>query len=109
MCKGQASVDGVRVVLIAFSPTINKNVVVGWYENATVYRDRVVDGDMIYMTKCLHSDAHLIPDADRSFEIPRGQGNDFGVGQSHFWYIQTKGNTFEFEEQLTEYIDSLDY
>lgn len=109
MCKGRPSVDGVRVVLIAFSPVLKKNVIVGWYENATVYRNRVVDGGMIYMTKCLYSDAHLIPDTERSFEIPRGQGNNFGIGQSNFWYIQTKGNTFEFEEQLTEYIDSLDY
>ena len=109
MCKGQPSVDGVRVILAAFSPTLKKTVVVGWYDNATVYRNRVVDGDLIYMTKCLYSDAHLIPDEDRSFEIPRGQSNDFGIGQSNFWYLQTKGNTFEFEKQLTEYIDSLNY
>lgn len=109
MCKGQPSVDGVRVILIAFSPILKKNVVVGWYDNATVYRNRVVDGEMIYMTKCLYTNAHLIPEADRSFEIPRGQGNDFGIGQSNFWYIQTKNNTFEFEQQLTEYIDSLEF
>lgn len=109
MSKGQPSVDGVRVVLTAFSPTLKKNVVVGWYDNATVYRNRVVDGNLIYMTKCQYSDAHLIPDTDRSFEIPRGQSNDFGIGQSNFWYIQTKGNTYEFEEKLTDYIDSLDY
>ena len=109
MCKGQPSVDGVRVILAAFSPTLKKTVVVGWYDNATVYRNRVVDGDLIYMTKCLYSDAHLIPDEDRSFEIPRGQSNDFGIGQSNFWYLQTKGNTFEFEKQLTGYIDSLNY
>jgi len=107
MCKKQPFVDGVRVVLTAFSPIQKRNIVVGWYDNATVYRNRVVDGEMIYMTKCLFSDAHLIPEADRTFEIPRGQGNNFGIGQSNFWYIQTKGNTYEFERQLTEYIDSL--
>lgn len=109
MCKGQPSVGGVRVILAAFSPTLKKTVVVGWYDNATVYRNRVVDGDLIYMMKCRYTDAHLIPDADRSFEIPRGQSNDFGIGQSNFWYLQTKGNTYEFEEKLTAYIDSLDY
>lgn len=109
MSKGQPYVAGVRVVLTAFSPTLKKNVVVGWYDNAIVYRNRVVDGDLIYMTKCLYSNAHLIPDAERSFEIPRGQSNNFGIGQSNFWYLQTKDNTFEFEKQLTEYIDSLDY
>lgn len=103
----QPSVDGVRVVMVALSPTLKKYVVVGWYDNATVYRNRVVDGDLIYMTKCLYADAHLIPDADRSFEIPQAQSNDFGIGQSNFWYIQTKDNDFEFEQQLTEYIDSL--
>lgn len=107
MCKEQPSVDGVRVILVAFSPTLTKTVVVGWYDNATVFRNRVVEGDLIYMTKCLHKDAHLIPDVDRSFEIPRAQGNDFGIGQSNFWYLQTKNNTYEFEQQLTEYIDSI--
>ena len=109
MCKGQPSVDGVRVILAASSPVLKKTVVVGWYDNATVFRNRVVEGDLIYMSKCLYQDAHLIPDADRSFEIPRGQGNDFGIGQSNFWYLQTKNNTYEFEQKLTEYIDSLDY
>lgn len=105
--KEQSSVDGVRVVLAAFSPALKKTVVVGWYDNATVFRNRVVEGDLIYMAKCLHKDAHLIPDADRSFEIPRGQGNDFGIGQSNFWYLQAKNNTYEYEQQLTEYIDSI--
>ena len=109
MCKGQPSVDGVRVVLVAFSPTLKKTVIVGWYDNATVYRNRVVHGNLIYMTKCLCSDAHLIPDKERSFEIPRGQGNEFGIGQSNFWYIQTKPNTHDFEQKITEYIDSSDY
>lgn len=109
MCKGQPSVDGVRVVLIAYSPIQKKNIVVGWYDNATVYRNRVVDGEMVYMTKCHFTDAHLIPEKDRTYEIPRGQGNDFGIGQSNFWYIQTKGNTYEFEQRLMEYIDSLNF
>lgn len=107
MCKGLPSIDGVRVIFTAFSPSQKKNVVIGWYDNATVYRNRVVDGDLIYMTKCLCSDAHLIPEEERSFEIPRGQSNDFGIGQSNFWYIQTKSNTYEFEQALVEYIDSI--
>ena len=57
------------------------------------------------MTKCQYSNAHLIPETERSFEIPRGQGNDFGIGQSNFWYIQTKANTFDFEQELSKYID----
>jgi|LSQX01.1.fsa_nt_gb hypothetical protein len=105
--KGKDSITGVRVVLMAFSPIKKKNVVVGWYDNATVFRNRIVEPDKTYMMKCSFSDAHLIPEANRSFEVPRAQGNDFGIGQSNFWYIQKSEAARTYEDSLIEYIDSL--
>ena len=106
--KNQDSIDGVRVVLMAFSPVLKKNVFVGWYDNATVYRSRIVEPDKTYMMKCSFADEHLIPDADRTFVVPRAQGNDFGIGQSNFRYIQKVAAAKEYEEQLVEYIESIE-
>lgn len=106
--KNKDSIDGVRVVLMAFSPVLKKNVVVGWYDNATVYRSRIVEPDKTYMMKCSFADEHLIPDADRTFVVPRAQGNDFGIGQSNFRYIQKVAAAKEYEEQLVEYIESIE-
>lgn len=59
------------------------------------------------MMKCSFADAHLIPDADRSFEVPRAQGNDYGIGQSNFWYIQKVAAARDYEDKLVEYIGSI--
>lgn len=107
--KNESSIENVRVVMMAFSPSLKKNVVVGWYDNATVYRNRVIESDKTYMLKCLAHDAHLIPDKERYFEVPRASGNEFGIGQSNFWYIQKFEAAREYEDKLTNYIDSLNY
>lgn len=105
--KNESSIENVRVVMMAFSPSLKKNVVVGWYDNAILYRNRVVEADKTYMIKCLASDAHLIPDEERYFEVPRASGNEFGIGQSNFWYIQKFEAAREYEDKLTSYINSL--
>lgn len=106
--KRLASIDGVLIIFIAFSPIKKMNVVVGWYDNATVFRNRVVTPDgRMYMATCSAGDAHLIPEQNRSFEVPRAQGNPFGIGQSNFWYIHNNKNAAEFENELREYIASI--
>lgn len=107
LCRGKDSIDRVRVVMIAFSPILNKNVVVGWYDNATVYRNRIVDAEKTYMIKCSFEDAHLIPEKERRFEVPRAQGNEYGIGQSNFWYIQNNASAKDYETKLVDYINSL--
>lgn len=107
LCHGKDSIDGVRVVMSAFSPILNKNVVVGWYDNATVYRNRIIDAEKTYMIKCSFEDAHLIPENERQFEVPRAQGNEYGIGQSNFWYIQNNASAKDYETMLVDYIKSL--
>lgn len=104
--KNKESIENVRVVLMAFSPILNKNVVVGWYDNVTVYRNRIIEPDKTYMMKCSYADAHLIPEAERSFEVPRARGNEYGIGQSNFWYIQKVTAARDYEDKLVKYISN---
>ena len=105
--KSKTSIDGVRIVFVALCPTLHKTVVVGWYDNATIYRRRVVEPNKVYNMKCLYKDAHLIPDKERHFEIPRAQVNPYGIGQSNFWYIHNHENARDFEKEMMRYIDSM--
>ncbi len=104
--KWRDYIEAVRVILMAFSPILKKNIVVGWYDNATVYRNRVIEQDKIYMMKCSFEDAHLIPEEERSFEVPRARGNEYGIGQSNFWHIQKSEAARKYEEKLIQYIES---
>jgi hypothetical protein len=87
------AVSGVTVVWTATRPT-GGTAIVGWYRNATVYRNyqkfgkipRVhaanrVDGFRIVAPR---SEAVLLPVDARTFEIPRQIKG--GMGQSNVWY-----------------------
>ena len=104
--RGKDFINGVKVALTASSPVLNKSVVVGWYDNVTIFRNRVVDSDKVYMMKCAYDDAHLIPESERVFEVPRSLDNDFGIGRSQFWYIQKFSSARNYEEELIEYLES---
>jgi len=91
--KEAESVEGVTVVWTA-GPDAGGTAVVGWYKNATVYRDpqplkkksgtHKKNGIEIYQISALASDVHLIPVADRDLMIPRSVKG--GIGQSNVWY-----------------------
>lgn len=105
--KNADKIENVRVVFVAKSPILNKMIVIGWYDNATIYKNRVIENGRTYNIKCLNNDAHLISEEDRCFEMPSGKGNDFGIGQSQFYYIQNYKNAREYEDSLNAYIESL--
>lgn len=103
--------ENVRVVFISYSPTLEKNVVVGWYENATVYRRRQDDFDNRpygYNISCNSNDAHLIHDNDRTFIYPK-KNNDgtTNFGQRAVSYPYSKGQvtTTRLANELNNYID----
>jgi hypothetical protein len=90
-------IDGVTVVWTAGHPS-GGTVVVGWYKDATVFRNyqkfvktpntqsqNDIDG---YWIKALFSDATLLPIDSRVFEIPRGVKG--GIGQSNVWYADSQ-------------------
>lgn len=106
--KNSDKLDGVRIVFVSYSPNLGKTVVVGWYDNATVYRNRFEYNGLHTTMTCNANDAHLIPIEERTFEIPKaGRGNDFGIGQSNVWYIQNFDVAKNLEKNINTYLDSL--
>ncbi|MDX4973927.1 protein NO VEIN domain-containing protein [Myroides odoratimimus] len=88
------SIDDVLVVFTSKDP-INKGTrVIGWYKNATVYREskflrgkaRVFEGNNLpYFVKAKVEDTFLLPVDSRIEKVPRGKN---GMGQSNVWYCE---------------------
>ena len=84
-------------------------VVVGWYKNATIYRDiRNVANSPLHVennvgqfyAECAFDDAVLLPELKRTFPIPRGKE---GMGQHLIWYADTERGT-QTKHELASYI-----
>lgn len=91
--KSDDSISDITVVWLA-GPESGGTAVVGWYKNATVYRDvqdlttktnTHVDNKIdLYRIKANYSDATLLPIDKRTLMIPRAKKG--GIGQSNVWY-----------------------
>ena len=110
--KNNATIDGVTVVWCALNDK-NETVIVGWYENATVYRyyqDSVVTPifgiDRWYFTKAKAENCYLLPESSRSFVIGRAAqaGSGKGFGQQNYWYAES---SYAREELIPQVIDFL--
>lgn len=88
------SIDGVTIIFCAVDRLSMKLRVVGWYENATVFRELQMSskgsirGDWEYYFKAHSQDAHLIPATARDLEVPRKSSiTDKGyIGQRNVFY-----------------------
>ena len=103
-------IDGVTVVWVANRDGLG-TVIVGWYNNARVYRYfqefkgesdqhtyNEIDG---YYITAKYEDAHLLEVDERVFKLPRGEKG--GIGQSNIWYAdQPLGQ--EFKQTVKKYI-----
>lgn len=111
--KQKDTAENIKVVFVALNPRTKKTVIVGWYDKATVYRDRqyhTVNGkEHQYNLLCDYENANLIEDGRRTFEIPNAskEGNEFGIGQANVWYIQNNNKALDFEKKMIEYLDNL--
>jgi hypothetical protein len=92
--KDDDRIRGVTVFWAATHPSLGGTRVVGWYENANVYRGwhpspkkRVLPNgeDAGFMVEA--STARLIPSDDRTLELPRATSRQTGIGQSNVWYV----------------------
>jgi 5-methylcytosine-specific restriction protein A len=91
--KNKEYAKGVTVIWTA-GPDRGGTAVVGWYKNATVYREpqpiknpttlQKKNGLDTYRISASASDAMLLPVDKRSFIIPRAVKG--GIGQSNVWY-----------------------
>jgi hypothetical protein len=90
-------VDGVTVIWTASHPQ-GGSVIIGWYKNATIYREyqefdkassthakNGVDG---YRISANAESCKLLPIDQRTFEIPRRVKG--GMGQANIWYADTE-------------------
>ncbi|MEC4094991.1 protein NO VEIN domain-containing protein [Myroides odoratimimus] len=88
------SIDGVLVIFTSKDPRNKGTRVIGWYENATVYRKsklikgeaRIFEGNNLpYFVKAKAKDTFLFPVDSRIEMVPRGKN---GMGQSNVWYCE---------------------
>jgi hypothetical protein len=102
-------IDDVTVIWTAKHVNFG-TVVVGWYKNATLYRNpqQVKNSRQhrknnveVFYAECSFDDATLLPERQRTFQIPRGEG---GMGQYLIWYADTKFGP-ETKRKLSAYID----
>jgi 5-methylcytosine-specific restriction protein A len=92
-------VNGVTVVWTA-GPESGGTVVVGWYKDATVYRDaqtitkpskiQTKNGVSSYRIKAPADKAVLLPVEQRELIIPRAVKG--GIGQSNVWFADQEGS-----------------
>ena len=108
--KKEKFVSNVLVVFCAKKDE-NKTVIIGWYDNATVYRDRDEDklqyNNRRYNLCANIADSYLLPEEERVFEIPRANNNkdNIGFGQSNVWYAESKKSQ-KLVEKVIDYIKS---
>lgn len=118
--RADQSVSGVLVVWVARHRNNKETVVVGWHENAKVYRERQrppanshrrqPDGQQApYCVETEKEDCLLIPEDMRDFRILRatesrtGNYKAGGIGQSNIWYAQDLYGT-QIKPQVLQYI-----
>jgi len=89
-------ISGVLIIWVARPPGADESVMVGWYENATLYRacqkllkdpSRILpNGSYDYFASAKESDCHLIPVGGRTLTIPRGAD---AIGRSNIWHADS--------------------
>lgn len=88
-------VDGILAVWMAKEPVSGSTRIVGWYKNATVYRQsryprshgHSINGEEVWISvEAAGSDVKLLPMEARQFEVPSHHRMKGGFGQSPVWY-----------------------
>jgi hypothetical protein len=85
--------SGILVVFVAPHPIredLDGPVVVGWYRNATLYREEQesADGTRAFRVEAAFADVYCIPSAERDISIPRAKPGVPGIGQSNIYYTR---------------------
>lgn len=106
------SVDNVLVVWVSKFPS-GGMFIVGWYDNATVYRDyqeppngsqRIYKGESLgYRVKAKADDCQILPLDARVFPIPSSRSG--GMGQANIWYADQDSHA-SLREKVLKYIST---
>ena len=99
-------VDDVTVVFVATRPE-GKSVVVGWYDNARVWRKLQKHRKREYFARAKTDNCRLLEVDKRVLEVPRAARRDvtWGMGQSNVRYVDEQDETEEFIQLLRRYLD----
>ena len=104
--------DNVLVIWVAKDPARSKSYIVGWYKNATVYRNYYYDGDGCPKNICANAkDCVLLPMNKRQKIVPRAgkDGYTYGLGSANVWFGKkedSKAN--EYIKNMVNYIKNYD-
>ena len=109
--KNSPQIDNVTVIWVATNG--NKCRIVGWYENAVMFRYWQIfwvggtEYDYNFLAK--EQDCYLIDEDKRTFIIPRASkaGKGKGMGQSQIWYADSAYAQTEFIPKVQKYLDSI--
>ncbi len=112
-----AFIEGVTVVFISKNPYAKGTRVVGWYQNATVYRepkpleDRLIQGhSQYYYARADKENCFCIPEDEREILIPTAEKNKEkvkkkgGYGQTPIWYASDR---LDVQKMVLTYIDDI--
>jgi 5-methylcytosine-specific restriction protein A len=106
--KGAEVVENITVVWCALDELTRRLRVVGWYDNALVYREpqhtrRSARGDWKFQFKAKAENTHLIPTAERFLEVPMKASNkDKGfIGQRNWFYPESSPHYSQFLEAFS--------
>ena len=114
VASNHSEVSGMTVVWVASDGKSSK--IVGWYENATMYREWQSFRDLYgekkvhdYNFKAKETDCYLIPEDKREFAIPRASivGKGRGMGQSQIWYADSGYAQEEIVPEVLSYLESI--
>jgi len=104
--KNNTQIDNVTVVFCARSPLLNKTVIVGWYKNAIVLRNRQKFGEREFNLYANAKDCILLNEEERSYVIPRATIDGIGFGQSNIWYANSSKEEKKITKNVLDYINN---
>lgn len=112
VASNASDTDGVTIIWCAPIEK-GKTVIVGWYENAKVYRDyqqsnyTMTSGlNRDFFVQAKAEDCYLLPEHLRKFEIERASvtGIGQGFGQQNYWYAESEYARKELIPKVLEFI-----
>ncbi len=105
-----SELDNVLIVFVATRPTEGGQFIVGWYNNATVYRNHVDQSPgkpqgYGHFCQAQRDNSVFLPDADRLFQIPHGKG---GMGTANVCYPRLFDGSSKHESWMIDAIQYID-
>ena len=101
--KNKEKIENVLVVFCAKKEGVG-TVIVGWYKNATVYRNRPTYNGRLFNIITDKENVYLIPHENRNFEVSRARQDVFGFGQSNIRFADFQ----KFGSQINEILEFIE-